>query len=76
MSGDKSDKSTSRKKRSTIQPDYYTEETQFSLSWVSTSIYNTAPRLTGPVTVTMTEDEGIYKILFNKYKMSLLMGSV
>ena len=31
-------------------------------------MYNTAPRLTSPVTVTMTEDEGINKILFNKYK--------
>ncbi|CAG2196988.1 unnamed protein product [Mytilus edulis] len=48
----------SRKKRSTSQPMYLSEETQFSLSIVSTTIYNTPPRLVSPEIVTMEEDSG------------------
>ncbi|VDI54125.1 Hypothetical predicted protein [Mytilus galloprovincialis] len=48
----------SRKKRSTSQPEYLSQETQFSLSVVSTTIINTPPRLVSPENVTMEEDSG------------------
>ena len=50
-----------RKKRSTTDPNYLTTETQFSLSVVSTEVYNTPPRLISPTSITMEEDEGIRK---------------
>ncbi|VDI54122.1 Hypothetical predicted protein [Mytilus galloprovincialis] len=42
--------------RSTSQPEYLSQETQYSLSVVSTTIINTPPRLVNPENVTMEED--------------------
>jgi len=54
------EQSGNRKRRSTTDPNYLTTETQFSLSSVSTVVYNTPPRLVSPTSITMEEDEGIY----------------
>ncbi|CAC5409205.1 unnamed protein product [Mytilus coruscus] len=53
----------SRKKRSTSQLEYLSQETQFSLSVVSTTIINTPPRLVSPENVTMEEDSGTLQYL-------------
>jgi len=49
-----------RRRTSTTDPNYLTTETQFSLSSVSTVVYNAPPRLVSPTSITMEEDEGIY----------------
>ncbi|VDI27589.1 Hypothetical predicted protein, partial [Mytilus galloprovincialis] len=52
-----------RRKRSTTDPNYLSSESQFSMSVVTTSVYNTPPRLVSPDTVTMAEDEGTLQYL-------------
>lgn len=56
---------------------YLSEETQFSLSIVSTTIYNTPPRLVSLEIVTMEEDSGRinfqeYSLLFSLYTLHSL----
>ncbi|VDI50948.1 Hypothetical predicted protein, partial [Mytilus galloprovincialis] len=60
----KNDNSTnSRKKRSIEETEFFTQETQFSLSIVSTSIYNTPPELISPDAIMMEEDSGTLQYL-------------
>ena len=56
------EQSGKRKRRSTTDPNYLTTETQFSLSSVSTVVYNKPPRLVSPTSLTMEEDEGMFYI--------------